>query len=263
MSHISHHIDDDGVAGIVLHHGPQNRIDDQMVDELSAALDAIVRGNARAVVVSAEGPDFSFGGDIVTWPLDDAATLRAMFSRYLEVFNVFEQLPIPTIAAVQGLCFGGGFELALRADVIFASETATFGHPEQTIGIITLLGGVQRVAEKAGRAFASEWSLTSERVPAAVMSAHNVVNRVYPLEKLVEEAFVFARKIATGPTHAYTVHKALLSIWASGGLAAADAALSALSIPLLEGTDAQTGIKSAVNAMKEGRPRPVLTFSGR
>jgi enoyl-CoA hydratase/carnithine racemase len=263
MSHLSFRIDDDGVAAIVLHNGPQNRIDDQMVDELAAAIEAVGRADARALVVCAEGPDFSFGGDISTWPLDDVATLRAMFSNYLAVFNRFEQLSIPTVAAVRGLCFGGGFELALRADVIFAGETARFGHPEQTIGIITLLGGVHRVAEKAGRAFASEWAMTSEQVPAQVMSAHGVVNRVHPDDSVVDEAFAFARKLAKGPTRAYTAHKTLLSIWATGGVAAADAALVSLSLPLMEGPDAQTGITSAVKAMKEGLPRPVLTFNGR
>ena len=70
----------------------------------------------------------------------------------MSVFNQFERLPLPVIAAVEGLCFGGGLELALRADVIFASASAAFGHPEQTLGIVTLLGGIYRVAERVGRA---------------------------------------------------------------------------------------------------------------
>jgi enoyl-CoA hydratase/carnithine racemase len=68
----------------------------------------------------------------------------------MSVFNRFERMPLPVVAAVQGLCFGGGLELALRADVIFAASGATFGHPEQTLGIVTLLGGIYRVAERAG-----------------------------------------------------------------------------------------------------------------
>jgi enoyl-CoA hydratase/carnithine racemase len=82
------------------------------------------------------------------------------------------------VAAIQGLCAGGGLELALRADVVFAGQTARFGHPEQSIGIVTLLGGIYRVAERAGRSRAIEWALTSEQVPAATMERHGVINRV-------------------------------------------------------------------------------------
>ncbi|MGU7780085.1 enoyl-CoA hydratase/isomerase family protein [Burkholderia sp. PU8-34] len=129
------------------------------------------------------------------------------------------------VAAVQGLCFGGGFELALRADVIFAAESATFWHPEQTLGIVTVLGGIYRVAERAGRARASEWALTSEKVPTATMERFGIVNRVVADADLLTEASAFARKAASGPTRAYAAHKALLRASAVGGVAAAVVAL--------------------------------------
>ena len=72
---------------------------------------------------------------------------------------------------MQGRCTGSGFELALRSDIIVAAEGAQFGHSEPTLGIVTLLGGVQRVAERAGRARATRWAFTSELVPAAEMLA--------------------------------------------------------------------------------------------
>jgi enoyl-CoA hydratase/carnithine racemase len=141
---------------VVLNNPPQNRIDRQMADELAAATEDTTRRNARAVLLRADGPDFCFGGDIVDWPDQSTAELRALFEHYMAVFNAFERLPIPVIAAVQGRCSGGGFELALRADIIIAAESAHFGHPEQTLGIVTLLGGIYRVAERAGRARAFE-----------------------------------------------------------------------------------------------------------
>ncbi|MFF4693944.1 enoyl-CoA hydratase/isomerase family protein [Streptomyces sp. NPDC001307] len=147
----------------------------------------------------AEGPDFSFGGDIVDWPDADVRQLRTLFESYMQVFNQFERLPLPVIAAVQGLCFGGGLELALRADVVFAAESARFGHPEQTLGIVTLLGGIYRVAERAGRARASEWALTSEQVPATVMADAGVINRVVADDVLLPEATAFVRKVAKAP----------------------------------------------------------------
>ncbi|HMJ35905.1 MAG TPA: enoyl-CoA hydratase/isomerase family protein [Baekduia sp.] len=254
---------EDRVATLTLNHPPQNRIDEQMTGELAEALDAVGRSDARVVLLGADGPDFSLGGDIVTWPDLDARELRALFERHMSVFNRFERLPLPVIAAVHGLCFGGGFELVLRADVIFAAESARFGHPEQTLGIVTLLGGIYRVAERAGRSRASEWALTSEQVPAAVMAAAGVVNRVVAGEALLEEATAFARRVAKGPTRAYAAHKALLRAWAVGGVAAADQAMFDVALPLFESDDVKATLPEAVEAFEAGRPRPAFDFHGR
>ena len=262
MPHLTCSIDD-RVATLTLHHPPQNRIDEQMSDELAAALETVERSDARAVVVRSDGPDFSFGGDITPWPDMDVRDLRALFERHMSTFNRFERLPLPVIAAVRGLCFGGGFELALRADVILAAETARFGHPEQTLGIVTLLGGIYRVAERAGRARAAEWARTSEQVPARVMAAAGVVNRVVADDALLDEALAFARRLAAGPTRAFAAHKALLRAWAVGGVAAADEALLDIAMPLFETADVRAGLSSAVRALKAGEPRPVLDFAGR
>jgi enoyl-CoA hydratase/carnithine racemase len=262
MSHLTYSIEDH-VATLTLNNPPQNRIDEHMADELAEAVDAVGRSDARVVVLHADGPDFSFGGDIVTWPDLDARELRTLFERHMSVFNRLEQLPLPVIAAVHGLCFGGGFELALRADVIFAGVSARFGHPEQSIAIVTLLGGIYRVAERAGRSRAFEWALTSEQVPAAIMAAAGVVNRVVADESLLDEATAFAQRVAKGPTRAHAAHKALLRAWAVGGVAAADEAMFDIALPLFESEDVRTTLPAAVEAFKAGRPRPAFDFHGR
>jgi enoyl-CoA hydratase/carnithine racemase len=129
MPHLNCQIEQ-GLGTIVLNNPPQNRLSPQMADELREIVNVVGRNEARAVLLKAEGPDFSFGGDIVPWPGMSPHELRTSFERYLSVFNQFERIPIPTVAAVQGLCFGGGLELAVRADVIFAGASARFGHPE-------------------------------------------------------------------------------------------------------------------------------------
>ena len=144
------------LAVITIDNPPQNRIDERMSSDFLTAIEAIEAGEFRAVLMRAKGPDFSFGGEIVNWPQMTVRQLRATFDGYMTVFNRFERLPLPVIAAVQGLCFGGGLELAIRADMIVAAESARFGHPEQSIGIVTVLGGIYRIAERAGRSFASE-----------------------------------------------------------------------------------------------------------
>jgi enoyl-CoA hydratase/carnithine racemase len=253
---------DEALAVITLNNPPQNRIGDQMAEELASVVEAVEAGESRAILLHAEGPDFSFGGDIVNWPDMSSRRLRATFDRYVTVFNRFERLPVPVVAAVQGLCFGGGLELAIRSDIIIAGEGSRFGHPEQSLGIVTLLGGIYRVAERAGRAFASEWALTSAQVPAATMMKHGVINRVVPDSELEPAARELAKSAANGPTRAYAAHKALLRIWAEAGVAAADTAMFDIAMPLFETDDVRRGIPSAVKAAKEGRPRPVLDFKG-
>jgi len=261
MSHLTCTIEQ-RVATITLNNAPQNRIGDQMVEELSAAIAHIANSDSRAVLLCASGADFSFGGDILPWPERSRSELRATFERYMEVFNRFEQLPLPVVAAVQGLCFGGGLELALRADIIFASNTARFGHPEQTLGIVTLLGGIYRVAERAGRARASEWALTSEQVPAATMERAGVVNRVVADDDLLAQSRAFVDKLAKGPTRAFAAHKLLLRAWANGGIAAADQIMFDIAMPVFDSQDAIGGVASAVDAIKNAKPRPAFPFEG-
>jgi enoyl-CoA hydratase/carnithine racemase len=254
---------DGALAVITLDNPPQNRINERMAAELAEAIEAVEASDSRAVVLRAKGENFSFGGDIVNWPDMPVRQLRALFEQYMAVFNRFERLPVPVVAAVQGLCLGGGLELAIRADMIVAAENARFGHPEQTLGIVTLLGGVYRVAERAGRSFASEWALTSEHIGAATMMQRGVVNRVVPDSELEKSTRELAMRAAGGATRAYAAHKALLRIWAEAGVAAADTAMFDIAMPLFETDDVRRGIPSAVNALKAGRPRPALDFRGR
>src|SRR5258708_6569551 len=164
MAHLTHSIED-AVATIVLTNPPQNRLSPQMLDELDAALNDIESSQARALLLRAEGADFSFGGDIVPWPEMTEREQRTLFERYMNSFNRFERLPIPTVAAVQGLCFGGGLELAVRAEVIIAGETARFGPTAQSIATGTVLGGTYRHAPRAPRPTTLACALPSSPPP--------------------------------------------------------------------------------------------------
>ena len=262
MAHLSHSINGN-IALITLNNPPQNRLSLQILDELDVALTAIGDSETRALLLRADGADFSFGGDIIPWPDMSTRELRTLFERYMNTFNRFERLSIPTVAAVQGLCCGGGLELAVRADVIIAAETARFGHPEQSLAIVTLLGGVYRVAERAGRSKAIEWALTAEQVPARMMEQHGVVNRVVPDDKLLDEAMAVVLKLATGPTRAPAAHKALLCIWATGGATAADEAMFDIALPLFDSEDVKLALPASVEAFKAKQPRPVFPFKGK
>lgn len=254
---------DGAIAIITLDNQPQNRLGLEFLENFEEIIERIANSEARAVLLQANGPNFSYGGDILPWPGKNTNELRALFDRYWTVYNRFERLPIPTVAAVQGICFGGGFELVLRCDMMFAAASSTFAHPEQTLGITTLLGGVQRVAERAGRNFAAELAFTSKPMSAETMFNRGIVNRVVADNDLETEAAAFVHDLTKGPTRAHAVHKALLRLWGLGGIQAADEALLDLSMPLFETEDAKHGLESAINALARGEKRPALEFKGR
>jgi enoyl-CoA hydratase/carnithine racemase len=252
-----------GVATVTLRRPPDNRFDKPMVDEFDSALDEVVSRNARALVLAGDGPDFCHGGDIVPWEALEPGEWAAQLGRFAYVFNRLEHLPIPVIAAVQGLCNGGAFELVLRADIIFAAKSARFSHSEQTLGLVTALGGVYRSAERVGPLLAYEWSLTSEEVPAEVMHRHGGVNRVVEDADLLPEALAFAEKLAHGATLAHAAHKVLVRTWAIGGVAAADDVVADVYLPLLKSDDWKNGLKNGIAAYRAGKPRPLIDFEGR
>jgi enoyl-CoA hydratase/carnithine racemase len=251
------------VATITLRKPPDNRFHRPMVEEFDQALDEVVSRNARALVLAGDGPDFCHGGDIVPWETLGPKEWAAQLERYVQVFNRLEHLPIPVIAAVQGLCNGGGLELVLRADIIFAARSARFSHSEQTLGLVTAVGGVYRMADRVGRMLAYEWVLTAEEIPAEVLERHGAVNRLIDEADLLPEATRFAEKVAKGPTLAHGAHKALLRSWASGGVAVAEGILPDLYMPLLNSDDWKRGLKSGIAAYLSGTPRPPLEFNGR
>ncbi|SEC96003.1 enoyl-CoA hydratase/isomerase family protein [Bradyrhizobium erythrophlei] len=254
---------DDDVAILTLSTPLNNRFGVELMDGMDDAIDKLSAKKARAVLLCAEGPDFSHGGDVRPWGKLESHEINAIFERYMDGFNRLERLPIPVIAAVQGLCNGGGLELVLRADILFASESARFSHSEQTVGFVTVLGGIYRVAERAGRLLAYQWALTSEQIPASEFAKHGLVNYIVPDASLKKDALNFAKRVAKGPTLAHGTHKALLRVWSVGGIAAADDVMFDLARPLLDSKDFIRGKISASEALAAGKPRPTLDFQGR
>jgi enoyl-CoA hydratase/carnithine racemase len=177
--------------------------------------------------------------------------------------NQFERLSIPTVAAVQGRCFGGGFELALRADLILQEKRHASLILNSRLDSQPSSAAVYRVAERAGRSKAIEWALTSEHIPSHVMERYGVVNSVVPDDRLVAEAKAFATKLASGPTRAHAAHKVLLRIWATSGVAAADEAMADIAFPLFDTEDVKLALPASVQAIKAKQPRPAFLFKGR
>lgn len=257
------YVHEDGVAIITLNNPPENRIGNEVSQKLgTAVMDIIQRNDTRAVLLKAKGEDFSFGGDITPWNSITGEEFTETLKQGIPLANMFENLPVPVIVAIQGNCLGGGFELALRGDILIAATNAKFNHPEATIGVFTFLGGIQRVAERIGKTRAIEWAMTSEVIDAQRAFDAGLINQVVPLEELDDTAFKWAQRLAEGPTLAHAAHKKLLRAWANGGVQAADDLMPEMAGEILKTEDAQNSIKLAIQASKEGKPRPKYSFKG-
>jgi len=253
----------DPVAYVTLDHPDGNRINFDMRVELNDAFEQVGASAARVLVVSAEGPDFSLGGDIRDWPGIPAAALRPRVEVFAKALERLERLDIPTLAAVQGNCMGGGFELALSCDMIVAARNARFVFPEARLGLLTLQGGMMQIAERVGRTKAAELVFLSEPITAELMAQWNVVSRVVDDGDLKTGVEVLAARLAAGPPRAYAATKKLLRIWSEEGQKSARAMLYDISMPLFDTQDVQTALRNAAAAANAGKAFPEASFTGR
>jgi enoyl-CoA hydratase/carnithine racemase len=249
-------------AGIItLNNPPLNLVSAQLFADFRAAVDESGRAGVRALLVRAEGRIFSAGADVTMFRGQVAQDQRDRSDAALPFIHNVERLPFPTICEVQGLCLAAGLEIALACDLIIAGESARFAQVEEAIGTTTLLGGAQRLAERAGSGRAFEIVYTGAQYDAATFERWNIVNRVVPDDRLQDEALALAQKLAAGPTRALAAGKRLIRTQAEGGVLAADALIDEVAAPLFESDD----MKAAVRALMEHGARNFrehVTFQG-
>lgn len=252
-----------GAVGVIALDNPSlNLFSFELIDDLGAAIEAAAAAPIRALLVRAEGKLFSGGADVRIFQGRSAADARRLFARYVPLIARLEELPFPTLAAVQGLCLAAGFELALGCDLIWAAESAQFAQSEALIGTATLLGGAQRIAERAGPARAREIVMTADFYSAATPERWNIINRVVPDEALQAEALRFAQRLAAGPTRAHNVTKRLVRAYLDGGIRAADRLILDVATPLFDSEDMQGGVATLLEyGAREFRGK--MTFQGR
>jgi enoyl-CoA hydratase/carnithine racemase len=233
------------LATVTLDSPPLNLLGQALIDDLLVAISQVEAADGiRALVLRGEGKVFSAGADVAIFANMGSAQLRPLISSFLDLGRRIERLPYPTLATVHGTCMAGGFELALFCDLIWAAPGTKLGLPETRLGIVPLAGGVARVAARAGLGRARAVALSGDLHTAEDLAAWGAIDRVVAGEDLHQTALEFARRLAAGPTRAFSVVKELAQAYTSGGIAGADARLLDAAVGLFDTEDARGGIRA-------------------
>lgn len=191
---------EDGIATVTIKGGKMNSFTPQVQDDLTELRDVLYEGvkeDLRVVVFRGEGDVFSSGADMSVFEDDYTAKEFRMLNKTLpDFYDDIEDLEIPSIAAINGTCVGGGLELAIACDIRIASEEAKFGFPENNIGLIPGTGGCSRFVKLIGYGAAKEWVLTGGIYRAEEADKVGLVNRVVDDDEVMDEAYDVAEQIA-------------------------------------------------------------------
>jgi len=197
----------------------------QGLEEAAKAVEA--ESKVRVAILTGAGRAFSSGLDIKESksPEDMLAGMefRGAFEAvkyFRDVFSLYQSLPIPVIAAINGACIGGGMEVALACDIRLAAEDAVFSIPEVVYGIIPDCGGTQRLPRVVGPGIARELIYTGRKIDAGEALRIRLVDHVYPAAQLMDEARKLAAEIASRSPAAVQATKRAMNVAMSSGLEA-------------------------------------------
>lgn len=183
-----------------------NALSLQLTKDLRAAIEKAIEENARAVVLTGVGRAFCSGGDLremrSMWEREGRieAFLEEPLRALHDVILLIRETPIPFIAAVQGVCAGAGTNFALACDLVIASENASFNEAFVRIGLSPDCGGSFFLPRAIGEKLAAELFMTGETVSAERAAQFGMINRVVPLDDLLSDALLMAKKLALAPT---------------------------------------------------------------
>jgi enoyl-CoA hydratase len=246
------------VGVVVLDDPPLNLFGPELGADLLGAFEQAERETIRSLMIRAEGEVFTAGADVHVFEGQSVAEAADFFSDLVGLVHRLEDMPIPTLSSVHGLCLTAGFELSLACDMIWAAESAQFGLVEAVVGLTPGMGGTQRVAERAGPARARELVMTGGLYDAAKLERWNVINRVLPNGELAEKSLRFAERLAAGPTKANAATKRIVRAYLDEGVRGADARIGEVVAPLFDTEDLKGGVRSF---LEEGPGK--ATFRGR
>jgi len=199
-------------VGLIRLNRPQalNALRSQLMQELVDATRAFDADPAiGAVVLTGNEKAFSAGADITE--MAGSTAIDMWHSGMLERWKMLSTIRIPLIAAVNGHCLGGGFELAMLCDIILAGDRARFGQPEINIGVIPGAGGTQRLTRAVGKSLAMEVILNDRRITAEEALSCGLASRVVAADELLAAALELAAQIAARAPLAVQMGKAAIN----------------------------------------------------
>ncbi len=193
------------VATLAWHRPPLNVLDTSLLDRATAELRSARLGSVHAVVLRGRGGAWSAGLSVED---HRGARLTRMLASFQGLLRAIWEVPVPTVAAVEGPCLGGGLELLLPCDVALAADTATFGQPEVKLGVFPP-AAVAALAREVGPKAASELLLTGRSVSAARAAEIGLVTRAVPAAELGSEVDRVARDLARARRETLVITKRL------------------------------------------------------
>lgn len=172
-----------------------NALCDELMTELNVALDDFEADNdIGCVILTGSEKAFAAGADIKEMQSRDFAEVYG--GNFLSHWDRLTRTKLPTIAVVTGYALGGGCEVAMMCDIIYAGDNASFGQPEILLGTIPGAGGTQRLPKAIGKSKAMEMVLTGDRLSAQDAQTAGLVSKVYPKEEVMDKAIELAEKIS-------------------------------------------------------------------
>ena len=242
-----HYAAEDGIGVLTLNRPERlNAVNATMANEIEALARQLRDDRSlRALIVCGSGRVFCAGADIAALDTLSGADDAYRFLETLQVaFNAVEALPMPTIAAVHGLAFGGGCELALACDFRLLSAEARLGVPEIKLGLLPGAGGTQRLARLLPAAVAKQMLYFGEPLDAQSALAHGLINSVVASGEVTHEARAWALRLAALPPLALRSAKLLVHSAALAGLANGIEAERQAVAYLFQTRDAHEGLRA-------------------
>jgi enoyl-CoA hydratase len=239
-----------GIATVTVNRPEKlNALNAHVLRELTAAFVALSESKPPtrvAILTGAGDKAFVAGADIAEMSALSAAEAKAFSDSGHRLGVVLESAPFPVIAAVNGYALGGGCELALACDFIYASDKARFGQPEVNLGLMPGFGGTQRLARRVGLARARELIYSGDAIPADRALAIGLVNEVVPHAELGERVRAVAKKIAAKAPLAVAASKRVMARGYDADLSVGNELEASAFSALFDSEDMREGTKAFV-----------------
>jgi enoyl-CoA hydratase len=242
-----------GIARVTINRPKSlNALNAALLQALRATLDDLAgHPDLRCVVLTGAGNKaFVAGADIAEMAALGPQAARRFAQLGHETFEAIETLPVPVLVAVNGYALGGGCELTLACDLVYAADTARFGQPEVDLGLIPGFGGTQRLARRVGAMRAAELVFTGRHVPADEAKAMGLCLGVFPAAELNERVLEVATKIAAKGPVAVRQAKRVIRAGLDGPLSLGNALEREAFAVLFDTEDAREGMTAFTEKRK-------------